>query len=301
MQTSETERCRELAQAVTRIFHHGLTLGEDARHYLEAVAGCGDSAEIPAILSDESHPEQASLLELVYFPDLSARLELEPLLKRHAFPLEAIPDIADRVVQLAPRTRLLTESGSLEIETFRAGAELFIARIHPQRTPDSEIAGLFEQHLPVAPAMRCRVHLRSCRETFTDPARRLLADFIPRFAGEPDFEDGLLHLLRLAPQIPAGSDPVSALLSRRFQLESALDRAWQQDRDLQSHAVETLLTQRASLLSIDREAVRAEMDWLDRILVRIYQVMPTPKSGPEYSLDSPDSGRLLDFFSGLDG
>jgi hypothetical protein len=158
-----------------------------------------------------------------------------------------------------------------------------------------------QEHLSSDQAIRCRVHLRACREAFTRPARRLLADFIPAFAAEADFEDGLLHLLRLAPQIPEERDPAGALLSRRFQLESALDRALQQERDLRSHAVETLLTQRASLLSIDRETVRAEMDWLDRILVHAYQVMPAPKSGPSVAVDSDDSGRLLDFFSGLDG
>ena len=301
MEPRDTERCGELARAVGRILSRGLSVGEDAGHYMESVAGCTDPQELPAILSDETHPEQRPLLELVYFPDMAARLELEPVLGHNSFRGQDLPAIADQALRIAPKTRLLTESGRLEIETPRSGAELFLSRLHPQRAPDPKIAALLQEHLPQQQALRCRVHLRACREAFTRPARHLLADFIRGFAAETDFEEGLLHLLRLAPQIPEQRDPAGALLSRRFQLESALDRALQQERDLRSHAVETLLTQRASLLSIDREAVRAEMDWLDRILVHAYQVMPAPKSGPSVAVDSDDSSRLLDFFSGLDG
>jgi hypothetical protein len=268
------------------------------------VAGCEDPAELPAILCDEDHPEQRPILELVYFPDMADRLELEPILCRHTFGGEDLPEITEQVLRIAPRTRLRIEDASMEIDTPRIGAELFLSRLHPLRNPDPELAGLLEERLPRDPALRCRVHLRACREAFSPPARVLLADFIRELSTEPDFEDGLLHLLGLAPQIPAESDAVTALLSRRFQLESALDRAWQQERDLASHAVETLLTQRASLLSINREAVRAEMDWLDRILVRVYQVMPTPKTGPEIAVDRGDSpedrNRLFDFFSRFD-
>ncbi|MEF8823859.1 MAG: hypothetical protein V5A14_01005 [Desulfohalobiaceae bacterium] len=297
MAPQKTDRCRELAQAVGGIFQNGLVLGEDALHYLDSVAGCEDPAELPAILCDEDHPEQRSLLELVYFPDMTARLQLEPILRYHTFCSEDLSGIAEQTLRIAPRTRLLGESGTLEIETPRTGTELFLSRLHPLRAPDPEIAGLLEDWLSREQALRCRVHLRACREPFSNPARRLLADFIQGLCQEPDFEEGLLHLLGLAPQIPAASEPVTALLSRRFQLESALDRAWQQEKDLASHAVETLLTQRASLLSINREAVRAEMDWLDRILVHVYQVMPTPKSGPEIAVDSDDSNHLFDFFS----
>lgn len=292
-----TDRCRELAQAVGGIFQKGLVLGEDALHYMESVAGCEDPAELPAILCDENHPEQRSLLELVYFPDMAARLELEPILRRHTYFSEDLADIAEQALRIAPHTRLLSESGTMEIETPRSGADLFLSRLHPLRAPDPEIAGLLEDKLSREQALRCRVHLRACREPFSVPARRLLADFIQGLCPEPDFEEGLLLLLGLAPRIPAESDAVTTLLSRRFQLESALDRAWQQEKDLASHAVETLLTQRASLLSINREAVRAEMDWLDRILIHVYQVMPTPKHGPEIAVDSDDSNHLLDFFS----
>ncbi len=301
MAPQESDRCRELARAMGEIFRNGLVLGEDALHYLDSVAGCEDPAELPAILCDEDHPEQRSLLELVYFPDMTARLELEPILRSHTYSREDLSEIAEQALRIAPHTRLLADSGTLEIETPRTGTDLFLSRLHPLRAPDPEIAALLEDRLSREQALRCRVHLRACREPFSNPARRLLADSVQGLCQEPDFEEGLLHLLGLAPQIPADSEPVTALLSRRFQLESALDRAWQQEKDLASHAVETLLTQRASLLSINREAVRAEMDWLDRILLHIYQVMPTPKHGPEFSLDGRDSGRLLDFFSGLDG
>lgn len=297
MAPHESDRCRELALGVGEIFQNGLVLGGDALHYMDSVAGCGDPAELPAILCDEDHPEQRSLLELVYFPDLAARMELEPILRCHTFYSEDLAQIAQQALRIAPHTRLLADSGTMEIETSRIGTDLFLSRLHPLRAPDAEIANLLEEKLPREQALRCRVHLRACREPFSRPARRLLADFIQGLCREPDFEEGLLHLLGLAPQISAHSDPVTALLSRRFQLESALDRAWQQEKDLASHAVETLLTQRASLLSINREAVRAEMDWLDRILVHVYQVMPTPKSGPEIAVDSDDSSRLLDFFS----
>ena len=293
----ETDRCRELAQAVGVTFQNGLVLGDDALHYMDSVAGCKDPAELPAILCDENHPEQRSLLELVYFPDMAARLELEPILRCHTFFNEDLSEIAEQAIRLAPHTRLLAESGTLEIETPRSGAGLFLTRLHPLRAPDPEIAGLLEDKVSRELALRCRVHLRACREPFSNPARRLLADFIQGLCQEPDFEEGLLHLLGLAPQISAESEVVTALLSRRFQLESALDRAWQQEKDLASHAVETLLTQRASLLSINKEAVRVEMDWLDRILIHVYQVMPTPKNGPEIAVDSDDSNHLFDFFS----
>ncbi len=301
MKTCDTERCRELARVVADIFAKGLTWDEKAEHYLESVVGCEDSTELPAILRDSTHPEHRSLLELVYFPDIASRLELEPVLREFLFQEEDISHVAERAANMAPNTRLLTDAGPLDFATSSIGAALFVSRLHPQRQPDPEIAALLEEYLPYWDALRCRVHLRGCREAFPQPARRLLMDFTRYMADDPSFEDGFLHLLRLAPEIPVENDAVAALLSRRFQLESALDRARQQEKDLASHAVETMLTQRASLLSIDVEAVRKEMDWLDRILVHIYQVMPTPKSGPEIALDrqntTQDYRQLFDFFS----
>jgi len=301
MKTCDTERFKELARVVADIFAKGLNWDEKAEHYLESVVGCEDSAELPAILRDSAHPEHRSLLELVYFPDLVSRLELEPVLREFLFWDQDIDHVAKNAANMAPNTRLITDFGPLDIPTSGIGAQLFFSRLHPQRRLDPEITAILEKHLPYWDAMRCRVHLRACREAFPQPARRLLMDFTREMADDPSFEDGFLHLLRLAPEIPVETDAVSALLSRRFQLESALDRAKQQEKDLASHAVETMLTQRASLLSVDVEAVRKEMDWLDRILVHIYQVMPAPKSGPEIALergDAPQSHRqLFNFFS----
>lgn len=303
MKNEIPRRITELAKAAASILEGGLRLGEDTRHYMDSVLGCDDPEQLPRLMGDASHPEHQSLLELIYFPDFEARLELEPVLREHSYQEKDSLEATEIVVQEAPITRISVNSSSLELPTSPRGAFLFLSRLHPEREPDPEVAAELENCLDFPDVLRFRIHLRAFREILSPPAKELLRDVIRTFYSDADLENGFLHLLSLAPRIRENTDIVSALASRRFRLESALDRSRQQKKELHSHAVETLLTRGASVLSIDEDAVIAEMRWIDSILIHVYQVMPQTGIGPELHMDSGErNGQqwLFDFFRRLD-
>lgn len=277
-----TTRCSELAAGIAQWLGRGVTLSEEANHFLESTFGCSSKEEIAAILQDSTHPESECIVELIFSPSFDLRWHIEPLLEEHAFHSE---DMECLVSSLCSRLRELPVtlgpgSGQARMPLSEEAVRRFLQRLRFHARLDDHLARLIGELFTEPSARFYKTLLRQARCHVDEHRRAFLADFLHRFKDHEDLEGLLRFLLNLLEEIPAADDLEQALIRKRMLLEHTLKRSQQLRQQLKSHAMETLMMQRVSVLHIDEERVRSELNRIDEICWRMFGHLP-PASGPE--------------------
>lgn len=280
--TDRNTRCSELAAGIAQWLNRGVTLSEEARHFLESTFGCSANEEIAAILQDSTHPESESIVELIFSPSFDLRWHIEPLLEEHAFhgqDMECLVScLSSRLQELSITLGPGRRQARMPIS--EEAVRRFLQRLHFHTRLDDHLAQRIEELLAEPSARFYKTLLRQSR-CFVDEHRRdFLADFLQRFKDHEDLEGLFRFLLNVLEEIPATEDLEQALIRKRMLLEHTLKRSQQLRQQLKSHAMETLMMQRVSVLHIDEESVRSELHRIDEICWQMFGHLP-PASGPE--------------------
>ena len=95
-----------LEGALRRYMAGGIVLTEDTRGFMEATFGEASVAVLQALLSDASSAERDSLLDLVFFPDPSLQVAIEPVLEEHRLSQDDVSLLAAQLKAVPVVTRL---------------------------------------------------------------------------------------------------------------------------------------------------------------------------------------------------
>ena len=86
----KADKCRKLAKEITSYFEDGITVDSHTKGYIDTC--CPDISFQDRVERICKNPgfDDAPLTELIFFPDEALRIQLEPLLEKYVFNIEAI-------------------------------------------------------------------------------------------------------------------------------------------------------------------------------------------------------------------
>jgi len=283
------EKCERLADEIRSILGDGITLSNDVVHYIDSTFSNPTTKELQTILHDDSNCEKDSLMELLFFPDVSLQLQVEQLLEDFQLGETDEDKVRDSLCRtpLPVTIRFPEDRGSLNLDLPEAVAAGFISRLRISKHLNRRLREAMDNHVAAEDRDRCKVKIRNSKFTPAEIAIQFLCDFFEKIAPQSyDFNECLDFTLLFLDELQEDQDIYRALMAKkRFYLRS-LHIAKQLETQLQKNNLETLLSQGKRVLVVDQADARKKMLIIDRISRAIF-------AKTEYFEDlHPDGGNI---------
>ena len=285
------EKCHRLADKIRSILGDGITLSTDVVHYIDSTFSNPTTEELQTILHDDSNCEKDSLMELLFFPDVSMQLQVEQLLEDFQLGETDEDKVRDSLCRtpLPVTLRFPEDRGSLNLDLPEAVADGFISRLGISKHLSRRLREAIDNHVAAEDRDRCKVKIRNSKFTPAEIAIQFLCDFFEKTAPQSsDFYECLDFTLLFLDELQEEQDIYRALMAKkRFYLRS-LHIAKQLETQLQKNNLETLLSQGKRVLVVDQADARKKMLIIDRISRAIF-------GKTEYFEDLPPAGNSIEF------
>ncbi len=267
--------CRQLAREMEIRLSAGIFLNRDTRQFMASTFSIESPQELQALLDAPDDSEAQSLLELLFTPGETIRVELEEIIekssctdkdeqaiinhlfeKRIAVPI-LFPGPGDTLTCRPAKHLLETWVRSLKITT-RLPAE-FVAAV------DTNTRGRMQAQIKSA--------LRSTRVDLTSPVCRFLCRLLEKTpaAGNPFLEDLGLCLAILDEQ-PQTSSLFDLFMTKKRRLLEMLQQAERFEKELAGNNIETLILKGVRAPHIDKADTRDKIDRIDAICLAVFGV-----------------------------
>lgn len=285
----------------------GLRLSRETLTDMAAAWGAVTPSRLSALLGADAGGEEASLLELLFFPDLAFQGQLErhlaaqPAGKMHAALL------IDALVEDPPWVRLWVPGYDQPAEGRMPGAVVsaFVGRLHLAWRPETRLAGALQgiggqargQAMPMSDWVRVR--LRNADLPAGPVQLSFVLDFLARFGVERvDFPAALEFLVTFLADQPKTLDLHRALMDRRDWLRRQQERARQADAVAAGHNMETLAMAGFRAGYFDAQAAARQVEVIDAVNLTVFGCAPEPEPpAPSVALETghgaEEAGRML--------
>jgi hypothetical protein len=295
----------QVAEKIIEILRSGLTFSADTQHYIDSTFSNPSAVELEELLQDDSSCETDSLLELLFFPDESVQVQLEPLLDRTRFQKQDERKIQDMVLAkpLQAHFRFSDGRGALHMAAAPSSMAQFIARLNLTRLLNPKLRSAVARHVDKSLQDRCKVRLRNAAPITSPDKISFLKVCWEKLPIEKDiffvYLDFLLYLLEELNDKP---DMFPALMSKKKFYFQNLQKARNLDIQLKKHNVETLLLSGKRVSYIDAADARKKIQMIDRISIAIYgkteffDLMPTGERSI-FLAGKAEIGKLMKEFS----
>jgi hypothetical protein len=262
------DKCGLLAGELQKILSGGITLSSEVIHYIDSTFSNPTTAELQAILCDDSNCEKDSLMELLLFPDETMQLQLEALLERLQFQQTNEKSVLNHLLQepVQVAIRFAGDRGSLHLMVTEDVLCRFIARLNISKNMNPDLLEALNHYEDEDISNRIKVKMRNSRFSPTDGKIKFLGLFLKKFNSQ---DDDILECLEFAlsflDEPVIDNDIYRTLIAKKKFYFRSLQKAKQLDSRLQKHNMETLLAQGKRVVLIDQRDARKKMRIIDRI------------------------------------
>jgi hypothetical protein len=262
----------EIAERLAGTWRAETALDPQTVRFIDATYSTPTAAELSVRLAEED-PELDGLPELVFSPDESHHLAVEPLLNAR----DTVPDEAEVAARLAAglgraRFRLPSGRGAIEVEITPELAAGFVRRLALSRRIPEALHGMIADD---AERLRVRVVLRTSGVEFT-PARigligRLVKSLV---VGGGEVRQLLAFGLEVIKGVAAEDELWRYLTERKRRLASAVEQDLRQAARLARVGFEVAQSGGRRLAWVDRPAAEAELRSIDRLSIAVFGRLP---------------------------
>jgi hypothetical protein len=262
-------------------------LDKSLTDHLEATFG---SADMTAIVADPTGSESASFLELLFFPDASARLEFEHRWGASVYSKKdqdtLVRSLTDRPVTASICPADATAPLKLRVPEFVLAA--FVQRLNITWQPTTALRDMLERAVTVEQIPAIRYRLRHLRLVWNPAQIELVERFLTRFPIDAqDFDTCFDGLTTLLAELGTDEDPFAFLVAQKFFFFQALCKAEHFERLRQTSNMETLMLQGARAAQGSTAQWREQMRLVDRICESLYGQTRFFREPDERALDAP--------------
>ena len=264
---AETD-CRQLATDIRRILAQGIRISDAVLHYMVSTVSSPPADALTAAISDVADADNASLCELVFSPDETLQIALEPLLAKTAFQAvdEAVvagflmaQPLTTGLVFPAPYPRLTVDMPPDVVESFVSHLKISW-QMAPRlsQAVSRFVAGSFQG--------AARVRLRHARVAYTGQQVDFLCGLFEKLGTDTDnFPACFDFMLDLFAESPDAGDVRLRLKEKKRFYFKALQIAETVAARQQQSNMETLILQGSRFPHVDPEEPRRRMRLIDRI------------------------------------
>ncbi len=266
------EQSRSIAVLLREILGSGFLLSPPLRHYADSTLGGSSFEDLSEVIADEGHCEREPLLDLLLFPEVALKAQLEPLLPDNSEQLEFSERLLHNFLADAPECGLIfpETDQTLRFKLTPDLAQRFIARLHLDTILDQDLR---EAVASFDPDMRAklRVRLRCARSGAPERDRNLVCAFCRVFpAPEAVFVGHFDFLLAFLETLAPEEDPFSGLMTRKRLVHRMLKQAQDFERKLQREPIEALMLRGERCPSISIDDAKRQIGRIDRISLALF-------------------------------
>ena len=262
------DKCQLLAEKIAAIFKRGITLSKDARHYIDSTFSSPLRGELAKILEDESSCETEPLLEMIFFPDETQQIQLEPMLTRYRFEKSDRPKILESLFSQPLETVLFFPGpqGKLRLKVPRAAAAQFISRLNISKKIDSRLLKSLDQYVDEKLKARFKVRLRNTRFDFTENKVAFLKRFFVNMKTETKIvSDCFDFLLVFFDELKDDRDIYRGLMEKKRFYFQNIQKVLRAESQLKKSNLETLILQGGRMLFFDKQEAEQNIRRIDEI------------------------------------
>ncbi|MGM0452286.1 MAG: hypothetical protein ACQERN_03870 [Thermodesulfobacteriota bacterium] len=293
---SDDNKIKPFAEAIGALLTDGIGLTGDVLHYLNSVAGVQSPDELETLLTGAEDCDGQSLYELIFFPDETQQIQIEPWTANAAFTAAEVNGLIERLRKSNVEATLhFPESeGSCRIHVPADAVSMFIRRLHLDRPIDSQVDTAMAGHIESrAMYLRLRVKLRNARFAFSADTSSFICGFVAHIAeDDPDFtalfDFAVDTLERIAPE----TDIYLALMDRKRHCGEMIRKARQNDQNLRQLPVEALILKGINISCINIDDAYRQMEFIDRISLAVFGKTELAENGMAEAQQPVDFGQF---------
>lgn len=261
-----------LVGIIKEVFHNGLELDADVRHFIRSTFSDLSSGELAALLADPQNSDADTLRELIFFPDETMRIRIEPALEGNGITPEQQAALIRHLYQNQLEARLILPEGqSIILKLPESTVEPLIHRLHLNRSLAPQLREVVSSFEEEEFRNLVLVKLRNARTLHTGTQVQLLTDFFKKFRSQgPDFIELLSFLLEFLELTRPDQDMYEALVNRKRAHFRNLQRARFFEKQLRRNNIETLIMLGVRPPNVHPEQTRLKMDLIDDICRTVF-------------------------------
>ena len=266
-------RCLLLADKIEEIFNDGLNLSKEVVHYIDSTFSHPSKNQFEEVLTDESDCERDSLLELIFFPDESARIRLEELLEEEDFQKADEETVASLLssMQAGATIRFPDERGSLRVLISNSAANSFVSRLHISRRLNGSLIETIDHHINEKIKNRVKARLRNTRIEHTGNRVVFMCSFFEKMNSRAvDFFENLNFILEFLDEIQEDTDIYRSLMNKKIFYFRNVEIAKKHEDQLQKSNMETLFAQGVRMPYVNKNDMQKKMRMIDRISLAVF-------------------------------
>lgn len=271
-----------LEGAIRAALAAGIEVTEPVRFFMEATFGDASPDTLQALLADDSDAERDSLLDLLFFPDLTLQAAIEPILERYPPKAGDVYRLAGRFKSDTPAVRFLYPESRAAVAAAlpASGVDAFLNRLNLTWQPAAAITaaldrmdsrGLPPRDAPADGRIRLRVWLRNAALRQTPVQIRFLCDFLIRAPLDDEaFVDQLRFSLVFLKEHEDAANLYTALMTRKkFIFRHLLNARRSAERAARSN-METLIMTGVRTPHFDITQGEQMLEMIDHIAIAVY-------------------------------
>jgi hypothetical protein len=273
METGE-ERALKGAGKIEELFQNGFILDSKLLHYIDSTFSNPSKAEIEKILTGEPDFEKETLLRLIFSPDESMQFFLEEFLEEADFTEEDVKWITGYLSAREIHGKIIfpDERGTIKVRVPPVLLSEFTDRLNISVKLHGKLAEAVEFIASGGSRTLARVRMRNARREFAGTRLDFLCLFFEKMGSEEEsiFDDCLESVIEILEDADDRSDIYRALASKKATCLKSLMNAERFEELLLKNNIETLLLQGVRPVPVDKDAVRKEVEIIDRICLAVY-------------------------------
>jgi len=264
-------RHRELIGAIEAILHDGVLIDAGTAAYIDSSYSSPSTEELAAVLADRSGPERDTLCELLFFPDETMQLRLEPILEQNKYSPADAAAVAAALRRRTPAAVLRFHDGRapLRISMPAEIVESFVTRLKLAVRIEPRLRHTIETCVAAERQNHVKVRLRNARRMPQENKRDFLSAFIEKQSSDRAFMADLEFLLGVFEEFDDRSDLYSALSAKKRACALNLIKHQRREERLKNETMETLLARGERIPYLDKAAARESIDRIDRICLGV--------------------------------
>lgn len=262
-----------VAKKIEEILQNGLQVGRDVQHYIDSTFSNPSLKDLEEIIKDDLNPERDALIELLFFPDESVKVQMEGVLEKGTFEKK---DEEEIVAYLLAEKRdvalhFANDQGVLSLDMPASAVRQFVSRLNILRQLNARVIMAVDHHVDEKLRKPVKVRLRNKQGEMSENKISFLCSFFEKMRSQSRmFMKCVDFVLGFLDEIKGEKDIFAELINKKKFYFQNLQKAEKFEKQLRQSNMETLMMQGVKMVIINADEAREKMEIIDTICRAVF-------------------------------